>query len=201
MKRTSKPVIILSLSIYTITIIAPFILLVLILFNSKIEINTDITKYNEYIGKTAKEEYKNKMGMDESIFPQTITNNMNIIDYKMVYYDPWDAQYLSYLVVSYNEKDYQNEIKRLKEYESTKYKDYYSVTGFDKYKLVAIYADDYGFIYAITDNKNKIIYVELIFCNYYYDLDYEKYINNDYLPNGFNAKNNNPYQKKKLKEN
>ena len=28
---------------------------------------------------------------------------MHVTDYKMVYYDPWDAQYLSYLVAEYDE--------------------------------------------------------------------------------------------------
>ena len=56
-------------------------------------------------------------------------------------------------------------------------------------------SDDYnGFIYALTDSKSKIIYVELIFCNYIMDLDYENEIPKEYLPDGFNAKDNNPYE-------
>ena len=52
-----------------------------------------------------------------------------------------------------------------------------------------IYADSYyGFVYALAKNENEIIYVELIFCNGFYDLKYENYINTDYLPDGFNAK-------------
>ena len=40
-----------------------------------------------------------------------------------------------------------------------------------------MYADDYqGFVYALTDGEGTIIYAELIFCNYCFDLDYEKYI-------------------------
>ena len=73
---------------------------------------------------------------------------MNVIDYKMVYYNPWDAQYLSYLVIDYNEQAYEKECKRLKEYKSTEYIGYYGVTGFSKYTLLAIYADKYqGFVY------------------------------------------------------
>lgn len=63
-----------------------------------------------------------------------------------------------------------------------------------------MYADKYqGFVYALTDNENRIIYVELIFCNYFYDLKYEKYICTDYLPDGFDATSDNAYQKKMLK--
>lgn len=176
--------------------------IIYLIFNSaKVEVNTDITKYNDYIGTYALEQYKNKWDMDEAIFPKSITNNMNVKDYKMVYYDPWDKQFLSYLVVEYNEEDYKKEIERLTNYKSTNYIGYYNVTGFSKYNLVAMYADSYyGFVYAITDNENTIIYVELIFCNYFYDIDYKKYIPNDYLPDGFDATLDNEYQKKMLEE-
>lgn len=143
--------------------------------SAEIELNTDIIKYNDYIGENAQDKYQNKWGMDESIFPVSITDNMNILDYKMVYYNPWDAEYLSYLVVEYSESDYKEEVNRLKSYESTNYLGYYNVTGFTKYDLLAIFADSYnGFVYAITDNQNRVIYVELIFCNYFYDLDYKE---------------------------
>ena len=69
--------------------------------------DTDITHYQWYIGKNAKKEYADKWGMDESIFPESITDNMDVLDYKMVYYNPWDAQYLSYLVVEYDDKSYE----------------------------------------------------------------------------------------------
>lgn len=171
------------------------ILLFFVSFFAKVEVYTDIEDYNKYIGENAIEEYKNKWGMDESIFPKEITSSMNVIDYKMVYYNPWDAQFLSYLVVEYDKDNYDNEIERLKSFKSTEYIGNYSVTGFSKYTLLAIYADDYnGFVYAITDDKSKIIYVELIFCNYFYDLEYKNYIDNDYLPDGFDATLDNPYQ-------
>lgn len=73
---------------------------------AEVEINTDINKYQCYIGANADEEYANKWDMDESIFPQAITADMNVKDYKVVYYNPWDAQYLSYLVVQYDKKNY-----------------------------------------------------------------------------------------------
>ena len=180
-----------------VDIILATILLLISSFFSQVEINEDILKYNQYIGQEAIEPYRVKSSMDEEIFPESITDNMDVEDYKMVYYNPWDAQYLSYLVVNYDESDYEAEVSRLKSYDSTEYIGYYGVTGFSKYELLAMSANDYnGFIYALTDGKGKIIYVELIFCNYYYDLDYSKYINADYLPDGFDASLDNPYSKK-----
>ena len=185
-------------------IIAGYFAILLLLLSaifSRVEVYNDINEYKAYIGSEAKEKFHNKWGMDETIFPNRITNDMQVEDYKMVYYNPWDAQFLSYLVVSYNEEDYKAEIERLKKYESTDYIGYYGVTGFTKYSLLAMYADSYnGFVYAITDNESKIIYVELIFCNYVYDLNYKEYINNDYLPDGFDATENNSYRKTMLKE-
>lgn len=182
-------------------IVSFFAIAILILSSvfSKVEIYNDINEYINYIGSEAKEEFKNKWNMDESIFPRIITEDMHVEDYKMVYYNPWDAQYLSYLVVEYDEESYQMEKDRLKNYASTDYIGYYGVTGFSKYTLLAIYADSYnGFVYAITDNESKIVYVELIFCNYFFDLKYKDYINNDYLPDGFDATENNAYRKKMI---
>ena len=93
--------------------------------SAKVEINEDILKYNNYIGANAEESYRNKWGMDETIFPKTITSSMRVLDYKMVYYNPWDAQYLSYLVVEYPEKEYRKELQRLENYPSTEYLGYY----------------------------------------------------------------------------
>lgn len=197
MKDKKKLFLIILLCVIYYIIQGLIIVFLLLILYPELKINNDITKYNDYIGSSAKKEYKIKWGMDESIFPKSI-NNLNVLDYKMVYYNPWDAQYLSYLVVKYDKDSYTKEVNRLSSYNSTTYKGYYSVTGFTKYKLLAIYADSYhGFVYAITDNSSKIIYVEIIFCNYFMDLNYKKYINNNYLPDGFDATKNNKY----LKEN
>jgi len=57
-----------------------------------------------------------------------------------------------------------------------------------------------GFVYALTDGKSKIIYVELIFCNYIMDLDYENEIPKEYLPDNFDATENNPYRIEMMNE-
>ncbi len=171
------------------------------IFLSRKHVNTDIQEYTKYVGANAADEYKSKWGMDESIWPDKITDNMDVEDFKMVYYNPWDAQYLGYLVVNYADEDYAKELERLQNYNSTEYVGYYGVTGEEDYELLAVYADSYnGFVYALTDGKEKIIYAEEIFCNYYMDLKYEKYIPKEYLLDGFDASENNPYRKEQMKE-
>ena len=171
--------------------------------SAKVEVDTVPSHYSMYMGEDAKEEYVSKWGMDESVFPDRITDNMNVVDYKMVYYNPWDAQYLSYLTVTYTDEDYQAELTRLGSLGVMPYEGIYSVTGFaGSSDPIALFCDDYkGFVYAIhTPGKdNTITYVELIFCNYSYDIDYEEYIPEEYLPLGFNAKDGNPYRKQQMK--
>ena len=110
------------------------------------------------------------------------------------------AQYLSYLVVEYDDKSYKEEIQRLEQYDSKEYKGYFGARGFrDKYQLLAIEVDpDHGLIYALEEENNQIIYVELIFCNYFYDIDYQDEIDIQYLPIGFDATPDNEYRQKRL---
>lgn len=91
---------------------------------AEVSVDTDAAHYLWYMGENAQEEYISKWGMDESIFPGEITGRMNVADYKMVYYDPWHAQYLGYLVVDYEAKEYEAEVQRLKEYASTEHQGY-----------------------------------------------------------------------------
>ena len=166
--------------------------------------NDDIALYQEYIGPNARKEYRNKRGMDESIFPGQITEGMTVADYKMVYYNPWDPQWLSYLVVDYEDALWETERNRLSIYPSTEYMGYYDITGFSGYDLLAVHADeDYdGLVYALCDQSGqRIIYVEIIFCNYFMDLDYEEYIPGEYLPDGFDATNSNSIRKEFDREN
>lgn len=177
---------------------APVVLIGIFLFGSvtaKPEIYDDISHYTEYMS-FGPEPRWNKWGMDESIWPREITENMAVSDFKMVCYDPWDAQYLGYLVVDYSEEDRIEETERLRAYESTGYIGYYGAEEEKTYELLAINADPYnGFVYALTDGKGRMIYAEQIFCNYYMDLDYWNYIPEEYLLDGFDARENNPYRK------
>lgn len=168
--------------------------------SARVEVNHDIRRYQEYIGPNAHKEYRNKCGMDETIFPPQISEEMNVSDYSMVYYNPWDPQYLSYLVVEYTDELWEAERNRLMNYPSTDYIGYYGVSGFGQYELLAMYADEtYGFVYALANrNSRQIIYVEIIFCNYFMDIDYEDYIPVRYLPDGFDAAITNPYRQELL---
>ncbi len=182
------------ITILIVLAIAIIIFIVYSLYKPKIEVYTDISNYESRLQKPKTKWHK--WNMDESIWPNKITSNMNVLDYKMVYYDPFDAQYLGYLVVEYNDEEYQKERARLIEYESNKYIGYYSVKEEETYTLLAINADDYhGFIYALTDGKNTIIYAEQIFCNYFMDIDYKEYMREDYFLDGFDATKDNPYRK------
>lgn len=166
-------------------------------------IDEDERNYSQYMGENALEEYRNKLDMDESIFPAELTEEMEVLDYKMLYYNPFDQQYLSYLTVTYSPADYEKEIQRLNAYKSTKYKGIYGVTGFNGSEPLAVYADKYhGFVYAIEtpDEDYTITYCELIFCNYFMDIEYEDFMPAEYLPDGFNATVENPYRKKMLDE-
>lgn len=167
---------------------------------SPIKMDTDVSHYNQYMGETAKEDYRTKWGMDESIFPEKMEEWMDVKDYAMVYYNPWDAQYLSYLVVEYEKDDYQKEVERLGSCPQKEYMGYYGAKGFDeRYDLLAMYSDPYyGFVYALTDGEDEIVYVELIFCNYIMDLNYYEYIEKKYLPIGFDASEDNLYRKEHL---
>lgn len=168
--------------------------------NAEIYEDTDASHYPSYMGENARKEYAHKWGMDESIFPKEISGGMNVTDYKMVYYDPWDAQYLSYLVVEYGEAYYEAEAQRLREYDSTEYLGCFGAEGFrEEYTLLAMEADPYfGLVYALAGENNQIVYVELIFCNYFYDIDYKNMIREDYLPVGFDATRDNAYRQQML---
>ena len=188
------------LAAFIIRYVVPFVLLWYSVVSAKVEVYDDISNYSEYMTFDESAAKWTKWGMDESIWPDNITDDMTVSDFKMVYYNPWDAQYLGYLVIDYPTGRYDVEVKRLKEYPSTDYIGYYSVEMEKTYDLLAVNADEYqGFVYALTDGKGRIIYAEQIFCNYMMDLDYEKYIPKEYLLDGFDATESNPYKKEKLK--
>ncbi len=171
--------------------------------SAPIEEYDDVSRYNEFMNfsngayEKGVDTVWTKWGMDETIWPSEITDSMDVADFKMVYYNPWDAQFLGYMVVDYSSDAYAKEVERLKGYESTEYIGYYCVEEEKTYDLLAVNADSYnGFVYALTDGKGRIIYGEQIFCNYYMDLDYTKYIPEEYLLDGFDATSDSDYYKK-----
>lgn len=178
--------------------ISPLIIIGISLIKSKIEVYEDIASYEKNLA--GPENKWNKWDQDESIWPREIADSMKVLDYRMVYYNPWDAQYLGYLVAQYEPAAYEEEIMRLRSYPSTEYAGVYSVTEKQTHEIGAIHADPYhGFVYALSFEDNIIVYAEQIFCNYMMDLDYTKYIPDEYLLDGFDAKSKNPYREKMMK--
>lgn len=145
---------------------------------------TNISNYNEYLGQDGKH--------SNDIFPHNIPDSAEIEDFCYYYYNPFDPNYVSYLVYSCNDEDYSKEMERLSKLNSSEDYLIYGATGFN-YPVCAVYADNQGYIYALTDKtNNKIIYVEIKFCNYFSDINYDEIINKDYLPIDFNEKPGNP---------
>lgn len=142
---------------------------------------TDISDYSEYLGNGGKH--------GNEIFPDSISESAKIEDFYYYYYNPFDPNYVSYLVYSCNDEEYAKETERLSKLESSKDYLIYGATGFN-YPVCAVYADDYeGYIYALADKENnRLIYVEIKFCNYFSDIKYEDIINEKYLPIKFDAK-------------
>lgn len=186
--------------VMAIIFIVPWVILFWEMFFSKPDVDRKVSHYSRYFGEAVLEKYSDKWGIDDSIFPEAITEDMDAQDFIMVYYNPFDAQYLSYLVVSYEDEAYEQEMERLQAYESTEYLGNYGATGFaEQYDLVAMNADDYqGFVYALSDGEDTIVYVELLFCNFFYDLDYTQYIPDEYLPIGFDATQGNEYGRQQM---
>ena len=165
--------------------------------SNKVEIITDLDMYQHVIGENVDEQYTFKTGEHENIFPSTI-EDLNVSNFQMVYYNPWDPQYIAQLEVMYDEQAYQRELKRLEQYGIEEYIGEYGATGFSEYDVQAMDVLDqhYGMVYALRDDeKQAITYVELFFCNYFYDLEYWKYIDESLLPEHFDAKMNNTYRK------
>jgi hypothetical protein len=177
-----KKMLLISLSIIAI-VITMFI--VIFMFWTEKYKTTNISDYSKYLGQDGK--HKN------DIFPYSIPSSAKIEDFCYYYYNPFDPNYVSYLVYSCNDEDYKKETERLSKIKSSKDYLIYSATGFN-YPICAVYADGYkGYIYALADKENnKLIYVEINFYNYFSDINYENIIDKKYLPIGFNAKSGNP---------
>lgn len=169
---------------------------------AQVEMDTDVSHYRQYIGEAAEEKYQNKRGMDESIFPEDITEDMDVLEYKMIYYDPWNRQYLGYLVVEYADEAYDAELGRLADCVLDEYAGYYGIAGFDPaYEVLAIDIDEErynGLVYALGLGEHQIAYVEIIFSKYFIDLDCSEYIDSSHLPLGFDASSGNAQRKEIL---
>lgn len=160
---------------------------------------TDPSGYESCFGKEAAHKNKGtspKTGESylafNAIFPEELPDTAEAEEFYYEYYNPWDPCYLGYLVYTCDETDYSLEIERLEKLPKQANPLVYGAVSFP-YPTAAVYASDYGYIYALADVENlRLIYVELTFCNYYTDIEYERVIPAKYLPTGFDAKEGNP---------
>ena len=161
------------------------------------ETHYDISEYGMLDDGRNLLEWSENMG---AIWPEEITDDMNVTDYLLIHYCPWDSNYLGYLEVEYDKEDYEAEVERLKAYESTEYIGNYGAGTFKEKELLAMYATRSNFIYALTDGEGCINYVYLAFPGYAMDIDYEDYIPKDCLPKGLDLSEDNPVRQEVLKD-
>jgi len=173
--------------------------------SAQVEVYEDIENYNDYI--SSSDTKYGFCGERASLFPEEITEDMKVKDFRFVYYNPFDAQYLTYLTVEYDKEQYEAELARLSQFGVESYEGIYSVSGEPEgYDLVAMNSDSYeGFVYAMipensAGNDRTVTYVGIIFCNYFLDLDINDYVPEEYLLSGFDASEGNPYRKKMMNE-
>ncbi len=185
--------------------LAIFLMVVPGLFE-RVKVDTDITKYNEYIHpiRTEKEIEDHGYGITNSemfdIWPKTITADMNVTEFQYTYYNPWDAMYVIYMTSEYDPDAYIDEYDRLSSLGIQDYVGMYTVTGEPEgYDIISMSCDGYhGFTYAMipedSSDNDTITYVSIWFCNYYLELDIHKYLPDEYLLPGFDATDDNPYE-------
>ena len=181
-------------------------LFALLFYSARIKVYDDVADYNKYIHNPEKNEYQYCNGEMFEIFPESIDDTSKVEEFKFVYYNPWDAQYVTYLTVDYDENEYNAEINRLTNLGIEEYKSIYTVTDEPAgYNIVAMNSDTYnGFVYAMIpedeEESGKITYVGIWFCNYFLDLDIHKYLPDEYLLTGFDASEGNAYRAQFIKD-
>ena len=110
-KKTAVPVIIIAAIVIFLIFIGSFVAILALVgafsinpvtsenyrileYDPFVDFNLDEDKqnYSLYMGENALKEYRNKRAMDESIFPAELTEEMEVLNYKMLYHNPFDPQ-------------------------------------------------------------------------------------------------------------
>ena len=188
---------------YVLAAVAMFTVVYAMFTSAKIEVSTDSAEFNKYIHNDMVKDSEYRMGTNAQfdVMPETI--DAKVTEYQLMYYNPWDPQYIVYMTLDYGDK-YDEEIARLKAIGIDDYKGIYTVTGEPEgYDLVAMDSDDYqGFVYAMipedSEGNTKITYCAILFCNYGLDVNVHEYMPDRYLLPGFDASDDNPYRKEKM---
>lgn len=164
---------------------------------------TDPAQYAEYFGpegihrnpRASKDTAESYLILSD-IFPQSLPETADTESFYYEYVNRWDPCYLGYLVYRCSPEDFARELARLEAIPSAEDCLIYGAEGFS-YPAAAVEASNYGYIYALADQENlRFIYVELTFCNYFTDIDYESVIPAEHLPVGFAAGKGNPARMK-----
>ena len=185
---------------YVLIMIVMMSLLIAAVSSAKIEVSKDASEFNKYIHNGMDKDSEYRMGTNEQfdVMPETI--DAKVTEYQLMYYNPWDPQYIVYMTLDYGDK-YDAEIARLQAIGVDDYRGIYTVTGEPEgFDIVAMHSDDYqGFVYAMipedSDGNTKITYCAILFCNYILDVDVHEYMPDRYLLPGFDATQDNPYKK------
>ena len=150
---------------------------------------------NNYINSTNREDksYADKWNIDCSVFPDELTEDMTNISFLRAYCAPLDSTEMAFLSVEYPAEQYKEEALRLESMGSSDYNGHYGIAGFNKYKVLTISVTSQGIHYALTDGTRQVIYYMLSFSNGYSDIDFTKYVDEQYLPVGFDAITPNNY--------
>lgn len=177
--------------IIPVCLIAICVVLVYIAFPPT-KVDRKIANYEKYLSKNLGEYEYTKIGINEEIFPASIGSEMAVGDYVVAWHKPrlFDgARWLMCLEVKYDKEAYDAEIERLKSNFKTDDLSTYGITGFrELYSVVALETiNKNGLIYALTDGKETIIYIEMISYDgsVYGNLFYSLRIPNQYLPVGY----------------
>ncbi len=152
---------------------------------------TDVAQYERFLGE--KGEHKDNYVCYNDIFPDELPEGAVVSSYISICKAGLDDQYLSYLVLTCSDEEYSAEAERLSKIESSEDYSLYGTQGFDsEYELCAVYSNDYGIIYALSDeDENELVYVAIEFTDYICDIRYESIIDSEHLPIGFDAGDDN----------
>lgn len=150
---------------------------------------------NNYINSTNRQDklYADKWNIDCPVFPDELTEVMTNISFLRAYCAPLDSTEMAFLSVEYPAEQYKEETIRLESMGSSDYYGHYGIVGFNYYKVLTITVTSQGVYYALTDGARQVIYYMLSFSNGYSDIDYTKYVEEQYLPVGFDAITPNNY--------
>ena len=165
-------------------------------FSDTVHVYEDVAEYARFAGANPEEEYEiDSLDLEGDIFPAAIPEGAEVRNFKMVYYNPFDAQWLCYLTVQYTPEAYAAEAERLAAFPRDDYEGVFSVTGFPTEPLALTVDRTAGFLYAIPtpDLPDAVTYVRIEFGNRFLDLDWTEYVPAQYLPIGFDASPDNPW--------